>query len=144
MPMMHLISVLLPLPLVPRRATVSPSRTSIETPCSTRTAPYPASTSRTTILLAKVGLLHGGILDDLGWRALGDPLPGVEHHDAFGEAHHRAHDVLDHDDRDATLVQAEEDGEDVVHLGAREPRHGLVRDQELRPGGHGPGQLELP
>jgi hypothetical protein len=39
MPMMHLISVLLPLPLVPSSATVSPSRTSIDTPCSTRTAP---------------------------------------------------------------------------------------------------------
>ena len=39
MPMMHLISVDLPFPLVPSKATVSPSRTSSETPCSTRTAP---------------------------------------------------------------------------------------------------------
>src|SRR5215510_11512252 len=94
MPMMHLMSVLLPLPLVPRRATVSPSRTSIETPWSTRTAPYPASTFRTTILLAKVGLLDRRVVYDLLGRALGDPLARVEHHDALAEAHHCPHDVL--------------------------------------------------
>src|SRR5712692_5149707 len=107
--MMHLMRVLLPFPLVPSRATVSPSRTSMETPWSTRTAPYPAATSRTTILLAKVGLLHGRVPDDLVRRALGDPLAGVQDDDPFREAHDRAHDVLDHDDGDALLVQAEKD-----------------------------------
>ena len=38
-PIMHFISVLLPLPLVPSNATVSPCRTSNDTPVSTRTAP---------------------------------------------------------------------------------------------------------
>ncbi len=38
-PMMHFISVLLPLPLVPSSATVSPWHTCSDTPCSTRTAP---------------------------------------------------------------------------------------------------------
>src|SRR5690242_16501734 len=143
MPMRHLISVLLPFPLVPSSATVSPSRTSIDTPCSTRTAPYPASTSRTTILLAKVGLLHGGVADDLVRRALCDALARVQHDDALGAAHHGAHDVLDHDDRDALGVEAKQDGEDVVDLGARQAGHRLVRDQELRPGRHRAGELEL-
>src|SRR5437899_2699623 len=143
MPMMHLMSVLLPLPLVPSRATVSPSRTSIETPCSTRTAPYPASTPSTTSLLAKVGLLHGRVADDLVGRALGDPLAGIEDDDALREAHHRPHDVLDHDDRDALGVEPQQDGQDVVHLAAGEPGHGLVGDQQLGPGGHGAGQLQL-
>ena len=39
MPMMHFISVLLPLPLVPSRVTVSPAFTVIETSSITRTAP---------------------------------------------------------------------------------------------------------
>ena len=39
MPMMHFISVLLPLPLVPSSATVSPAFTVIETSSITRTAP---------------------------------------------------------------------------------------------------------
>src|SRR3989442_10270065 len=143
MPMMHLMSVLLPLPLVPRRATVSPSRTSMETPCSTRTAPYPASTLRTTILFAKVGLLHGRVAHDLVRRPLGDPLAGVEDDDALGEAHHRPHDVLDHDDRDPLRVEPEQDGQDVVHLRAGQPGHRLVGDQQLRPRRHGARELQL-
>src|SRR5205814_5777274 len=143
MPMMHLMSVLLPLPLVPSSATVSPSRTSRDTPCSTRTAPYPASTSRTTSLLAKVGLLHGRVPHDLLRRAFGDAFARVEHHDALGEAHHGPHDVLDHDDRDALRAQSEEDGEDVVHFGAREPGHRFVGDQELRARGDRAGELQL-
>jgi hypothetical protein len=39
MPMMHLISVLLPLPFEPSSTTDSPCSTCIDTPCSTRTAP---------------------------------------------------------------------------------------------------------
>src|SRR5262245_51349856 len=93
MPMRHLMSALLPLPLVPSKATVSPSRTSMETPCRTRTAPYPASTFRTTILFAKVGLLHGRVPHDLVRRALRDARARVEDDDPLREAHHRAHDV---------------------------------------------------
>ena len=39
MPMMHLISVLLPLPLVPSSTTVAPEPTFIDTSSMTRTAP---------------------------------------------------------------------------------------------------------
>ena len=38
-PMMHFMSVLLPLPLVPRRTTVSPASALSETSWITRTAP---------------------------------------------------------------------------------------------------------
>src|SRR5438477_3790469 len=143
MPITHLMSVDLPLPLVPRSTAVSPSFTSIDTPWSTRTAPYPASTLRTTNLFTEVGLLDALVGEDLVGDALGDLLAGVEHGDALGEAHHRAHDVLDHDDGDPSPVELEEDGQDVVDLVARQPRHRLVGDEQLRPGRHGPGQLEL-
>src|SRR5918996_1330242 len=82
------------------------------------------------MLFAKVRPLDRGIVDHLLRRALGDLLTGVQHHHALGKAHHRAHDVLDHDHRDAALVEAEQDLEDVVDLGAGQARHRLVRDQK--------------
>src|SRR6266850_6770248 len=105
MPMMHFMSVLLPLPLVPSRATVSPWRIPMETPCSARTALYPASIPEILRSSAKVGSLHVRILDDLGRRALADDPAGVEADHALREAHHRLHDVLDHDDRDPGRIQ---------------------------------------
>src|SRR5437762_13968990 len=105
MPMMHFMSVLLPLPLVPSKATVSPFFTERSISCKARTAPYPASTPAISRLSAKVGLLHFRVLDDLGGGALADDPAGVQAHHALGEAHHRLHDVLDHDDRYAFIVQ---------------------------------------
>src|SRR6267143_1171734 len=78
MPMMHFMSVLLPLPLVPSSAIVSPWRIPMETPCSARTAPYPASIPEILRSSAKVGSLHVRILDDPGRRALADDPAGVE------------------------------------------------------------------
>src|SRR5262245_59864225 len=98
MPMMHFIRVLLPLRFVPRRATVSPSSTWMDTSRSTRTPPYPASTSRTTILLAKVGPLHCLVVQNLRRRPLGDLFARIEDGDPLGESHDGPHDVLDHDD----------------------------------------------
>src|ERR1044071_6642373 len=109
MPITHFMSVLLPLPLVPSRATVSPLLICMETPCSARTAPYPASTPWMDSSSAKVGLLHVGVLDDRGRRAFADDLASVEADDALREAHHRLHDVLDHDDGDPPGIQVEED-----------------------------------
>src|SRR6185503_5899366 len=143
MPMMHFISVLLPLPFVPSSTTVSPSRISTDTPCSARTAPYPASTSRSESLSAKVGPLHFRVLHDLLGRSLADDPSRVEAHDTLRETHHRLHDVLDHDDRDPGVVQRAQDREHLVDLVAGEPRHALVRDQQPRPCRHRARQLEL-
>src|SRR2546421_7952161 len=107
MPMTHFMSVLLPLPLVPSSATVSPWLIPMETPCSARTAPYPASIPEILSSSAKVGFLHSGVLDDLGRRALADDPAGIEADHALREAHHRLHDVLDHDDRDPCRIQVE-------------------------------------
>ena len=40
-------------------------------------------------------------------------------------------------------VEPQQQGEDVVDLGVRQPGHRLVGDQQLRLGGHGAGELEL-
>src|SRR5213593_4596075 len=143
MPMTHFMSVLLPLPLVPSSATVSPCLIPIDTPWSARTAPYPASIAEILSSSAKVGFLHVWVLDDLGRRALADDLAGVEADHALREAHHRLQDVLDHDHGDARLVQLEEDGKHLVDLGAGESRHRLVRDEQLRPRRHGARELEF-
>src|SRR5262249_10324688 len=143
MPITHLMSVDLPLPLVPSKTAVSPSLTSIDTPWSTRTAPYPASTFRTTSLFTEVGSFDALVGEDLVGDALGDLLADVEDGDALGEAHHRPHDVLDHDDGDPALVELEENRQDVVDLRARQSRHRLVGDEELRASRHRARELEL-
>src|SRR5258707_397045 len=78
-----------------------------------RTAPYPASTSLISRLSPKVSPLHFRVLHDLRRRAFADDPAGVEADDALREAHHRLHDVLDHDDGDAGFVQL---GKDLQHL----------------------------
>src|SRR4030095_7674183 len=130
MPMMHFMSVLLPLPLVPSSATVSASFTLSEMPCSTCTEPYPALTSRTWMLFAKVGLHDFHVVHDRLRRVVGDLAACNEHCDAIGELHDRAHDVLDHDDGHAVLLEPEQQREDVVGLGSRQSRHGFVRDEQ--------------
>ncbi len=94
-------------------------------------------------LLAKVRLLHLGIADDHVGCSVRDLLAGYQHDQALGEFHHRAHDVLDHDDGDAALVEPDQQVDDIVDLRLRQPGHGFVGDQELRIGGHGTRQLEL-
>src|SRR5260221_2583186 len=92
---------------------------------------------------AKVGLLHVGVLHDRGRRAFADDLAGVEADDALREAHHRLHDVLDHDDRDAFFIQIKQYLQDLVDFGAGESRHRFVGDQQARLCRHGARQLEL-
>src|SRR5438105_910717 len=92
---------------------------------------------------AKVVLLYVEILHDRGGRALADDAPRVEAHDALREAHHRLHDVLDHDDGDAALVQRKKNLQHLLDLGTGKAGHRLVGDEELRPRGHGARELEL-
>src|SRR5262249_28108958 len=53
---------------------------------------------------AEVGVDHLGVLAHVGWRAVADLAPVVEHHHAVGDVHHDAHVVLDQHDRGAELV----------------------------------------
>src|SRR5688572_30641532 len=92
---------------------------------------------------AKVGPLHVRVLHDRRGRPLADDRAGVEAHHALREAHHRLHDVLDHDDRDASCVQVEKDPQNLIDLGAGESGHRLVGDEQLGARGHGARELEL-
>src|SRR6185437_5029539 len=103
-PITHFSSVLLPLPLVPSSATVSAAPTVSVTPCSTLTAPYPASRPEMVRLLAKVRPHHIGVAHDIHRVAVGDLASGHKHDKPLREVHHRAHDMFDQDDRDALFV----------------------------------------
>src|SRR5262249_53456351 len=93
-PAMQRISVVLPAPLGPSSATISPARISSVTLESARNGPYEASTS-TTCSMAQVHLDDGGIGGDGAGLALGDLLAGAQHDDPLGQRHQRPDDVLD-------------------------------------------------
>src|SRR5437667_675759 len=94
-------------------------------------------------LLAKIGPLDFGVADRLLRCPVSDLLAGDEHHEPGRKAHHRAHDVLDQDDRDAGLVEAEQHRQDLLDLGRREAGHRLVGEQQPRRAGDGASELEL-
>src|SRR5947208_13997322 len=159
-PAIVLRSVVLPAPFAPMSATISPGRTWSETPWRASTpAPYATSTSRMsrsapsretggagsapTVVLPEVGLDHLLVPRDLRRRALGDLLAVVEDDDPLGERHDDLHDVLDHAERQP------EPGVDPPHqvhrgrrLRGRQPRHGLVEQEQTRLGAERPRDLE--
>ena len=80
-PMMHLISVLFPLPLVPSRTTVSPPFTIMLMPERTRTSPYPACSPSMARLFAKISPFDFFLLHDIFRKPVSDFIPGDDHDD---------------------------------------------------------------
>src|SRR5713226_9753522 len=91
------ISVDLPTPLRPITATISPSRTSISSPCSTGLPPYPArrpSVERMTSLRMALPQIDGRdalVGDDLVDRALRKDLPEMQHRHPLRDLPHERH-----------------------------------------------------
>src|SRR4051794_8056874 len=113
-------SVVLPAPLGPRRATISPCRTSRVTFSRTIAPPYPELTASSrksgvevgdVFAASKISLLHDLALADLGGRALEEQLAMVKDDDAVRQRHDEVHVVLD-DDHDA--VGRAQHSEDVL------------------------------
>src|SRR3954452_25405576 len=115
-PRIAFIRVLLPFPLVPRSATVSPSATRRDRPWSTCTPPYPARSPSIRKLPPKVRPLHLGIVEHHLGRAVRDLVTGHQHRAPLREAEDGGHDVLNQDDRDAAGLHLEKDGENLVRL----------------------------
>src|SRR6188508_1013245 len=97
-------SVVLPTPLRPRSATLSPSAMASDTSSTTTASPYPALTPSSErrsamTLVPQVDGLHALVGGDLARRALGEDLAAHQHRDALGEAEHEAHVVLDEEHR---------------------------------------------
>src|ERR1039458_5252490 len=105
-PMMHLISVLFPLPLVPRRTTVSPPRTSMLMPERTRTPPYPACSPSMARLFAKVSPLDIFLLHYFIRKSVSDLASGNNHDDPLCKQHDGPHDVLNKQNRNSLSIEA--------------------------------------
>src|SRR5258705_2877971 len=142
-PMTQRISVDLPLPLVPRRATVSPLCTFIERSSMTRTWPYPADRLLIDRLLTEIRLQYFRVAGHLFRIAVRHLAAGHHANQALRERHHGAHDVLDHDDGDALGAQLQQQGDDLVDFRMGKPGHGLVDDQQPRARRHGAGKFQL-
>src|SRR5690242_15326825 len=141
--------VVLPAPLAPISATISPRRTSTSMPRSACVPPrrtWTSSSHSMTALppLAEIGFDHLGIALDLLGRALGQHPPLVEHQDALAMRHDHLHVMLDQHHGEAQLaMEAGDRGAEIggfmrVHAGRR-----LVEQQQRGFGRQGTRELDL-
>src|SRR4051812_6536888 len=142
-PVTQRMSVVLPAPLEPTSATISPSFTESEAPKSTGASPYAAWRSCTSSIVGpEVGGDYLMVLRDGGGRALCDLLAVIEDHHAVGEAHDHLEDVLDDDDGDAPFADPPDDLDGGKDLRLVEAAHHLVEEQEARAERQRLGDLE--
>ena len=99
-PVMARTMVVLPAPLEPRMATISPSSRVKLMSHRILTEPYPAFNPSTfsmyvLLLCPQIDFHHIRIIHDLLRRPFRDLLPMVEHNDLLTETDHCLHDVLD-------------------------------------------------
>src|SRR5215470_3281539 len=150
------LSVDLPAPLEPSTATISLASTARFTPRSTSVSPYLVCRSlmasnglmsmrcsqfcrRAT---AEIGLDYNGVRNDLRRRALGDDTAFGEDEHMFGEAHHRLHDMLDHQNRDAASAQTADNRDDISDFRWVQAGQNLVQQQHLWIGCEGARKFE--
>src|SRR5215471_12774042 len=139
--------VVLPAPLAPSRATIVPSSTFSDTPCSALTEPYDAWTSVSSS--SAIGLSPQVRVDDrlvlahLARGALGDLLAEVQHHHPVGDAHDQVHVVLDHEQGEAELlVDPPDQVGQVAQLVVVEAARRLVQQEQPGPRDQRPRQLD--
>src|SRR5580700_1556122 len=125
--------VVFPAPLAPISTTSSARSTTIERSRTAATLPYRhcrPSTVSTCRPLAEISPDHFRVRLDLSRRAIGDDAASAEADDPIGNAHHRAHVVLDEEHRDAPLADLRERSHETRLLGRVHARHRLVQQQE--------------
>src|SRR5512132_2292611 len=131
--------VVLPAPLAPSRATISPSATVSETPCRALIGPYRASTPRSSssvdTLGPQVGLDHVRICLHLAGRSLRDLAAEVEHVYAVADRHHQLHVVFDEQDRQVEITAKTANHlRKLTDFFVVEPAGGLVEQKQGRLG----------
>src|SRR5918994_2107403 len=151
--------VVLPAPLAPSTATIWPSSTASETPCSARTGPYRAWTSLSSrsairrlrlglrgtgvLVGAEVGLDHRRVGSHLGGRSVRDLLAEVEHVHVVGDAHDEVHVVLDEQHGQLpVLADLLDETAELLDLLVVQPAGGLVEQQQPRLRDEGARQLD--
>src|SRR5215467_4312337 len=139
--------VVLPAPLAPSSATMLPSLTFSEIPCSALMDPYEAwtsvSSSSAISLGPQIGIDDGRVLPYFAWSTFSDLAAEVQHHDPVGDVHHQIHMVLDHEQRQAELpVYAADQPAQITNLFVVEATGRLVEEDQARPAGQGSRQLD--
>src|SRR5262245_17703487 len=81
--------------------------------------------------MAKIGLDNDGVCNHLCRRPLRDNAAFGQHEHVLGEAHHRLHHVLDHQDRDATTAQITDHWNNVSDFRWIEPGQDFVQQQHF-------------
>src|SRR4029078_9092086 len=145
------LSVDLPTPFEPSTATISPGSTFRSTPRSTSVSqsrahkPRMSSSGAIGIVsgdmraphsgggtVTQIGLDDDRIGDDLGRAALRDDAALGQHEDMLGEAHHRLHDMLDHQHGDAAGRERADHRHNVADFRGVESSQNLVEQKQLR------------
>src|SRR5690606_8143233 len=132
MPITVRSSVVLPAPLRPTRATVSPASTLAVTPRSTEMpAMLTVTLSNSSMSASDHVANHFGIRQDLLRRPVGGDPPGDPCGQSRGIPTHDVDVVLDEDAGDPSFGQGAHQGvHDLVLFLARHPARGLVHDQQ--------------
>src|SRR5919197_3817313 len=124
--------VVLPAPLAPSSATISPSSTRSETPWSALIGPYRASTPRSSssggIVSSEICLDHLWVCPYVGGLAAGDQAPEVENVHVVADRHDEVHVVLNEQHGQVEVVaQLADDAHKLRHLLVVEPSGRLVQ-----------------
>src|SRR4029453_887903 len=133
MPATTLMSVDLPAPFGPTTQASSPDSSLSETSHSAVAAPYRAAMdSSSSMRPAGVGRHDVGPFHDIGGNSFRDDPPVVEHDDAIGERHDRAHDVLDEDDGRSLVADRADQRDGFVDLPRPLARQNLLHRPHRR------------
>ncbi len=92
--------------------------------------------------MPQIGLHNRWILDQFARRAVSNHLSLVEDVSSFRKAHHRLHDVLDHQKSMSFVPMLTDDGDDFVDLRWDEACHDLIEQQQFGAGGKSAGELQ--
>src|SRR5215470_11939569 len=145
-PTIELISVVLPMPLRPSKASDCRSASASDTALSTTASPYPAvsrSMARSSGIerLPEIDRLDARIARDLLGRAVDEQGTVDQHRDAVGEREYDVHVVLDQEHRHVGR-QRRDRRQDLVALVLGHAGGRLVEQQHARAAGDGERNLD--
>jgi hypothetical protein len=92
--------------------------------------------------IAKVGIDDPLVVHDFVWPAIRDLLAMVEHNDPIGDPHDNTHDVLDDEDRDATVPDVADEPYRLLALFGIEACREFIEQEQFRLACKGTGQLQ--
>ena len=92
--------------------------------------------------VSKIGVDDRFVAHDLRRLSFGENLTEMQHDGAVDERHDDFHHMLDHQDGDALIPHAADEGDAGLRLGRRQARHHFVEEQKPRLCRQGAGHFE--